>query len=243
MITVQQVCGDVYDGWYLRLFYQSMDDSEGFLKKDYLVADYHTAPTDEFGNMAGWVAHAGTGPVDMLILVAPLPGVGTVAFIGPVLSYYEYTSVNFLRLTDNEWKDTYLAHSPRPVWTNLYLSDGQGKIKEAGPTLLTGLNDNPNTLVPVDHIIARCYPNPFNNETLIQFTLPEILINSQVQISIYDLQGRMISRLVNANINTGNYFVRWSGRDYTGKPVASGIYFYEIKARKEKYTGKIQLIR
>ena len=243
MITLQQVCGEVYDGWYVGLFYQSLDDTEGFLKKDFLVADYHTAPTDEFGNMVGWVAHAGTGPVDMLILITHLPGVGNVAFTGPVLSYYEYTSLNFLRLTDNEWKESYLAQSARPAWTNLYLSDNQGKIKETGPTLLTGLDNDHTTIQPVDHIIARCYPNPFNNETLIQFALPEKLTNTRVQVSIYDLQGKVVSRLLNMNLSTGNYFVRWNGTDYAGHQVASGVYFYEIKGQQEKYIGKLQLIR
>jgi flagellar hook assembly protein FlgD len=111
--------------------------------------------------------------------------------------------------------------------------------------LLTGVPDNPNDQpgVPVSPIIARCYPNPFNAGTVISFNLPERLSNSNVQISIYDLQGRKVIQLFDAKLSTGNYFVRWNGNDSRGISTASGIYFYEIKASAERIVAKMQLIR
>ena len=93
---------------------------------DYLVADYHTTPTDCAGAPVGWVLHAGTGPIDLAIVVATIPGGGQTAFVGPVMSYYEYTTTDFLRLTDEEWELTYLSQASRPAWTASYLADTTG---------------------------------------------------------------------------------------------------------------------
>jgi hypothetical protein len=195
------------------------------------------------GNMVGWVAHAGTGPVDMLILTTNLPGSGQVAFVGPVMSYYEYTSLNFLRLTDDEWKSTYLAQSLRPVWTNLYLCDNKGAVKAEGPSLLTGIQPPEPPVMPASHILARCYPNPFNAGTMISFTLPERSGNKEVQVNIYDMQGKKVVQLLQANLNAGNYMLRWTGLDSRNNSVATGLYFYEIEAYGDRYIGKMQLIR
>jgi hypothetical protein len=247
MIGITGGCGPEPNapGWYQQLFYSSLGELEGFLKKDFLTADYHTSPTDEAGFMVGWVAHAGTGPVDMLILTAQLPGTGPVAFIGPVPGYYEYTTLDFLRLSDDEWKEIYQVQAVRPDWTNLYLCDNQGNLKEAGSTLLTDIPqepDNPSQL-PVSHIMTRCYPNPFNAGTLIQFTLPQYTGTSAVQVDIYDIQGRRVRRLLDAPLNKGDYFIRWDGTDNRGRAAASGIYFYEIGTQGERIVGKLQLIR
>jgi len=119
----------VLDGWYLKLIYGPSYTPEWLTGpfSDYLVADYHTTPTDCAGNLMGWVSHAGTGPVDLAIITATLPDANTVAFVGPVMSYYEYTTTDFQRLTDEEWENTYLSLATRPDWTNSYLADSSGE--------------------------------------------------------------------------------------------------------------------
>ncbi|MGB6123354.1 MAG: DUF3160 domain-containing protein, partial [Bacteroidota bacterium] len=121
------VCAPTVEGWYIRLLYGgwAMGDPGGDYS-DYLVADYHTTPTDCGGAMMGWVSHAGTGDVDMALLVADMPDGQSVAFVGPVMSYLEYRTTNFLRLTDEEWEETHMRRSTRPDWVNLYLADALG---------------------------------------------------------------------------------------------------------------------
>ena len=245
MMSEQFVCGGVYDGWYPELFYNRWDYEEGLLKKDYLVADYHTAPTDEFGSFVGWVAHAGTGPVEMAILNAKLPSGQNVAFIGPVSSYFEYTSTNFFRLTDEEWKESYLDKAMRPEWTNLYRADHQGLSVGEGPSLLTSTGDDPNTkpVLPESYLIASNYPNPFNHGTMIQFNIPYNLTNERVKLTIFDIRGKIVNTLVNRILPSGNYFTRWNGIDTNGLTVASGIYFYSLTAGHNRFVGKMQLIK
>jgi len=111
-------------GWYLKLLYGPSFTPGGLDGpfSDYLVVDYHTTPTDCGGGLMGWISHGGTGPVDMAIVTAILPDAGTAAFAGPVMSYYEYRTTDFQRLTDEEWENTYLLQATRPEWTDLYLA-------------------------------------------------------------------------------------------------------------------------
>ncbi|MBI3194610.1 MAG: DUF3160 domain-containing protein, partial [Ignavibacteriae bacterium] len=127
-------CGEVPEGWYFRLFFNG---EYGFYKTDYLVADVHTAPTDEVGNPIGWVKHAGTGKVNLGVFVADHPSGQKVAFVGPAMSYHEYTTTNFQRLTDEEWAATYLSASLRPPFVNLYLADSSGTTVSPGINLTT----------------------------------------------------------------------------------------------------------
>jgi len=136
------------DGWYLKLLHGPSyipEPLEGPFS-DYLVVDYHTTPTDCGGGLVGWVLHAGTGPVDLAIVTATLPDLNTVAFVGPVMSYYEYTTTDFQRLTDEEWENTYLSLATRPDWTNSYLADGSGesRVIEADPNLPGDLDSDHN---------------------------------------------------------------------------------------------------
>lgn len=116
------------DGWYLQLLYGPSyipAPLDGPFS-DYLVVDYHTTPTDCWGNIVGWISHAGTGPIDLAAVTALLPDGNTVAFVGPVMSYHEYTTTGFQRLTDEEWENTFLSQATRPAWTSSFLADESG---------------------------------------------------------------------------------------------------------------------
>lgn len=236
------VCGRIWNGWFPKLYLEY--GNEELSKNDYLVADYHTAPTDEKGIPVGWVKHAGTGPINLMIVTTELPGVGSVAFAGAVMSYHEYTSTNFLRLTDEEWKDSYINQSTRPDWVNLYLADSDGKSKGDGPSLLTGVRENPNsTAIPSTYLTAQNYPNPFNPSTIISFNIPAGLSNERVKLTVHTITGELITTLLNENIPAGNYLTKWEGKNQLNQQVASGIYFYRLKAADKQFVGKMILVR
>ncbi len=128
MLRQVNACGSRYDGWYIRLFLGGENRAR---ERDLIVADVHTAPTDASGAPVGWVLHAGTGPLNTAVLTAEVPGVGPVAFVGPVLSYYERVTTGFERLTDAAWAalfETDAGEVPaRPAWARLYLADREGR--------------------------------------------------------------------------------------------------------------------
>jgi len=83
--------------------------------------------------------------------------------------------------------------------------------------------DLPNTF----HLYQN-YPNPFNPVTCIEFDLPG---KAEVTLTVFDLRGKLINRLVQGNQVAGNHTVIWRGSDVNGNTVSSGMYFYRIIVR------------
>lgn len=83
------------------------------------------------------------------------------------------------------------------------------------------------TSLPQSYSLAQNYPNPFNPSTIIEYALPE---QSKVVLKIYNMLGEEISTLVNRVQGAGIHQVIWNGRDFQGKPVASGVYIYRLRA-------------
>ncbi|NNE35066.1 MAG: DUF3160 domain-containing protein, partial [Rhodothermales bacterium] len=157
MLREVDSCGPVIDGWYPDLFLGGPDQAK---ESDLIVADIHTAPTDKYGNNVGWVLHAGTGPLNMAVVSAEVEGVGTVNFVGPVLSYYEHLSTGYKRLTDQDWATAYsVAPSHRPAFVNIYLADASGAIRPGQVSLATGDTEEPVNDPPSTKIAISNYPN------------------------------------------------------------------------------------
>ena len=70
--------------------------------------------------------------------------------------------------------------------------------------------------------LSQAYPNPFNPVTMISYSLPE---EADVELTIFDLQGRPVQTLVNTTQNAGKYAVEWQAVN-----LGSGFYFYKLKA-------------
>ena len=94
------------------------------------------------------------------------------------------------------------------------------------PVSSTSVNGHSGT--PVRYSLAQNYPNPFNPSTAIRYDIP---VNSAVTIKIFNVLGQEIVTLVNGNVAAGTHELEWSGKDNSGRSVASGIYFYRINAK------------
>jgi hypothetical protein len=238
------MCGEnPYDGWYYKLYYTGQ---EGFLKNDLVVADVHTCPTDGGGNLVGWVLHVGTGPVNLAVVVAEISGGQNVAFVGPVMSYYEHVSTNFKRLTDEEWKTEYqVSPSFRPEFVNLFLAGSTGGMRPGDvPSLTTsvvGPHDNPD--IPTTIVLDKNFPNPFNSSTIIPFSIPQGLSNSTVELWIHNVLGQRVKQLVNQPMPAGKYAARWDGTRDGGHAVTSGVYFYSLRVGNQLATGKMSYVK
>lgn len=237
-----------FDGWYPELYAMVWDDdvgmTDGFLKKDYLVADIHTSPTDESGAMVGWVLHAGTGPVNLGVVVLPVGGVNT-AFVMPLLSYYEHLTTNFQRLSDAEWEQLYaLAPSLRPDFVSSWLADAKGRRREGGTSLLTTVTANPEAdIQPGAPLSGANYPNPFNTATLIRISVPAGRSASTARLEIFDLRGRRVRQLFAGEAGAGHYLARWDGCDAAGIAAPTGLYFYRFTLGSEMVEGRLSLVR
>ena len=84
------------------------------------------------------------------------------------------------------------------------------------------------------------YPNPFNPETTIKFSLST---ESMLRLDIYNIKGQRIKTLVNENMLPGRHEVVWNGLDDNNRTVASGIYFYRLRTKDYIQTRKIVLLK
>lgn len=89
--------------------------------------------------------------------------------------------------------------------------------------------------IPTSFALLQNHPNPFNPETIIQYSLP---VESFVSLKIFDLLGREVRTLREDHQSIGFYSVRWDGKDKSGKKVASGMYIYKIFASGNSTEGE-----
>jgi flagellar hook assembly protein FlgD len=82
--------------------------------------------------------------------------------------------------------------------------------------------------IPEQFSLGNNYPNPFNPETAIPFSIPE---PSLVMINIYDITGREINQIVHEYLGSGFYTRKWNGQNSKGKPVSTGVYYYSIETK------------
>ena len=78
---------------------------------------------------------------------------------------------------------------------------------------------------PTGFTLSQNYPNPFNPSTMISYQLP---VNSLVTLRVYDLLGKEVATLVNAEMKAGTYTVPFTAAG--GSTIASGVYFYRLAA-------------
>ncbi len=89
-------------------------------------------------------------------------------------------------------------------------------------------------------MLMQNYPNPFNPSTMIGYYLPG---QSSVSIIVYDVQGRLIKKLVDSPQGAGMHKVKWDGTNTGGGKVSSGVYFYRLDGGKVSITRKMILVR
>ena len=103
----------------------------------------------------------------------------------------------------------------------------------------TGVDDG-NFHVPGMFTLNQNFPNPFNPETVISFSLDK---PGDVTLSVYDVLGRTVTTLYHGFLPTGQHQFRWNGTDGYGQSVASGIYFYRLSSDQISLTRKMALMK
>jgi len=97
----------------------------------------------------------------------------------------------------------------------------------AGPPDYIGAHDQNLSGLPSDFELSPNYPNPFNPETKIGYTLPVIC---QVRIIVFNSTGQQVRKLVDYMHNAGRYTITWNGTNDAEESVASGIYLLRMEA-------------
>ena len=84
------------------------------------------------------------------------------------------------------------------------------------------------------------FPNPFNPETVIPFTLAS---TTEVEVAVYNLAGQKVRVITQGMRTAGHHQVRWHGRDRAGRDAASGTYLVRMRAAGVDQVRKMLLLR
>ncbi len=173
-----------------------------------------------------------TDDTRMLLLASDIPHSATVRQVNQIHSTSDKIPVSlnkFQQVNDASIESSLLQtqtnHASSPRLTS-FLSLSKGKVQVKNRNNLTGISDS---LLSQKHPFALFpnYPNPFNQSTTIRFTLTA---PAWVTLEVFNLLGQNVRTLINRKLAAGTYTLMWDGCTITGLPVASGIYFYRLKA-------------
>ena len=94
--------------------------------------------------------------------------------------------------------------------------------------------------IPLQYILRQNYPNPFNPVTSLRYDLPE---DGLVNITIYDMMGRVVKTLVNGSQTAGYKSIKWNATNDRNESVSAGLYLYTIQAGEFRQTKKMVLLK
>ena len=140
-------------------------------------------------------------------------------------------------------KKTATPSSQPPIQlVDLQLADS---LTRAIPVNLVHERVSMTELFPEKPMLLQNYPNPFNPETWIPYQLST---DSEVVVSIYDTNGERVRQFDLGYQHVGTYITRgravyWDGEDMYGEPVASGLYFYQIRAGAFSASRKMVILK
>lgn len=151
-----------------------------------------------------------------------------------------------LRTTDGgvTW-DSLASGTTNDLRTIQFVNDSTGWVVGSDGLILKTTNgggqgwtigiQQTSTEIPGSYSLKQNYPNPFNPSTIIGFNIPKSGI---VELTVYDMLGREVSKLVNGELTAGGYEYRF---DATG--LNSGIYFYTLRGEGFSETRKMILLK
>ncbi len=151
-----------------------------------------------------------------------------------------YTLGNGLYVSDDFGKS--LAHikidSDHFVWPdyiNIATANDETIYLSQGNYILISTDKSTKQSLPNSTYLLNNYPNPFNNQTTIEFYLSE---PGETTLSIFDVTGRLVDTIFKRNIDAGFYKINWQPQDFS-----SGIYFYSLSNGKSNQAKKMILLK
>ena len=236
MINSYMASGPSVTGWLTDMFY----NIDAGMNKDFVVADVHTQPTEYMGPVVGKVLHVGNGMINRGVFLAPNPTnpEQLMAFTGPVSSFHHEVTLDFKRLTDEEWKDKFLSGNipSRPDWVASYLAGKDGEALPEGRKLkgavYTGTYTDPAEIMnSLDYLLA--FPNPAREELHLRFVLNH---KSHIRAEAYDGSGRLVKSLYHGTLMPAEHDlpVNVSGWD-------EGLYIIKFNAGNKTVFRKVMI--
>jgi len=143
-------------------------------------------------------------------------------------------------LSNNFFEDDQLEYDIEYFYRVAYFADELSEYSDTLSIVLEQLYNDSDVQSPSSFKLYSNYPNPFNPNTEIRYSIPE---DTFVSITIYDVQGKSVKSLVNQNQDAGSRQTNWNAKDEQGISVPAGMYFYTIRAGDFTQTKKMVLLK
>lgn len=105
---------------------------------------------------------------------------------------------------------------------------------------LEELNTKNNNALPEIFTLHQNYPNPFNPVTNLDYEIPE---DAMVNITVFDMMGKVVRTLVNGQQSAGYKTLQWNATSNSGQSISAGLYIYTIQAGEFSQTRKMILLK
>jgi hypothetical protein len=199
-----------------------------------------------FATVDEWIAFGGCPGINTFDGVFTTTATRIAEFLNPQGQggSYPYAAATYNDLVAFNDQIIYMPYDLRYVYTAPGNSGLPARAKVLNDVLLTfnHIGGSPITPVPEIGVFAvKNYPNPFNPQTKIEFTLPQ---RGQVSVKIFNVRGELVRTLVD-EVREGNvaHVEVWAGTDNRGAEVSSGVYFYEVKTNGMTKISKMALVK
>ena len=113
-------------------------------------------------------------------------------------------------------------------------------LKERKPYYMLKLDTASINDTPVPKLYMGSFPNPFNPETTLRFSLPEA---AEITLDIYNVKGQKVCNVASGSYNGGTHACNWNAKDSSGKRVASGLYFAILSYQDKQISRKLMLMK
>ncbi len=108
--------------------------------------------------------------------------------------------------------------------------------------IISDVDDENSAALPTAFTLSQNHPNPFNPRTVIEFYNPKS-VSAKVTLEVFNILGQRVKQLFDGSAPPGMTRIEWDGRDAGGRGVATGIYFYRLKAGETTLTKKMALVK
>ena len=126
------------------------------------------------------------------------------------------------------------------VGIQAYRLDREAIANRAAPPTDTSVDEARSEGRPAAFRLGQNFPNPFNQSTLIRVDLEA---GAHMELAVYSLTGGKVANLARGPYPPGTHTFTWDGRGTDGADLASGVYFYRLRADGREATRKLVLLR
>ncbi len=151
----------------------------------------------------------------------------------------EFENINDEPVEETFYNDTGLEETDYRYYVTAVYEVGESegsKGVNVGPTSV----DDEDMLPTMETKLVRAFPNPFNPETIIEFSLKD---TDEVTIEIFDIKGKRVRILVEDTFDSGHHKAVWKGDNNSGRRLSSGVYFYRMRTSEYMETKKVLMLK